>query len=216
MVMMNLEATTIKTTSIIVVPLHPTKSHVISSTTNKVIVVAIPITETNKPQILIREIGKILVVVEVNNTINIASSPEQKMNTSLCLLENILLAMMTNLESLHLQLSPRNPKYYLTLLELEAAHPIPKSHKDPPLTEVITKEVLTEDMIEVPREVVTEVQTEVLREAATEVLREAATEAIMIEALKEAATEVAKEVSEYRIVVACEVAIKIISRMMKL
>ena len=99
MVMMNLEATTTKTTSIIVVRHHPTKSHVISSnTTSKVKAVTPTTTEMNRPQILTRGIGKILGVVEANNTINIVS-PEQRMNTSLCLPENILLLdKTTNLE----------------------------------------------------------------------------------------------------------------------
>lgn len=99
MVMMNLEATTTKTTSIIVVRHHPTKSHVISSnTTSKVKAVTPTTTEMNRPPILTRGIGKILGVVEANNTINIVS-PEQRMNTSLCLPENILLLdKTTNLE----------------------------------------------------------------------------------------------------------------------
>ena len=99
MVMMNLEATTTKTISIIVVRHRPTKSHVTSNTTNKVKAVIPTTTEMNKPQILTRGIGKTLGVLEANNTINIVSL-EQRMNTSLCLPEIILLllAKMTNLE----------------------------------------------------------------------------------------------------------------------
>lgn len=98
MVMMNLEATTTKTISIIVVRHHPTKSHVTSNTTSKVKAVIPTTIEMNRPLILTRGIGKILGVVEANNTINNVSL-QQRMNTSLCLLEIILLqAKMTKPE----------------------------------------------------------------------------------------------------------------------